>query len=89
MLFLHGKSRAQPSLHIPRAVLVIVSEKESASHSLNIEQQGWLGVRNSLCVMKCRFLCSDKSHLDKDVMKFSKTIRGMEKSSRNLPILIM
>lgn len=29
------------------------------------------------------------SHLDKDVMKFSKIIRGMEKSSRNLPILIM
>lgn len=54
MLFLHGKSRVQPALHIPRTVLVIVSEK-SASYHLNIEQQGWLEVRNSLCVMKSLF----------------------------------
>lgn len=42
----------QPALHIPRAVLVIVSKKESASYCLNIEQQGWLKVRSSLCMMK-------------------------------------
>lgn len=52
ILFLRGKSRVQPALHIPRAVLVIVSGKEGASYHLNIEQQGWLEVRASLCVIK-------------------------------------
>lgn len=89
MLFLCGKSRAHPALHIPSAVLVIASEKESASYCLNIGQQRWPEVWNSLCVMKCLFFCSDKRHLDEDVTEFSKIMRGMKKINRVLVILIM
>lgn len=91
MLFLYGKLREHPALHIPSAVLVIASEKESesANYCLNIGQQRWPEVWNSLCVMKCLFFRSDKRHLDEGVTEFSKIMRGMKKINRDLVILIM